>query len=186
MLPPESATSWNKFGKKTRGHLDQQALFNERFHYDKQTGKLFHRHPISTKAYMIAGTEITSENSTGYIRVRITSEGMNCEYSAHYVIWVMNYGEIEEDKQIDHIDHDRKNNRLENLRLVDIFGQRRNMSISKRNKSGKVGVRYDKVNCKWVAEIAGNWLGRFNTFEEAAAARESAEQQLGFHPNHGK
>lgn len=58
----------------------------------------------------------------------------------HRIIWEMHYGEIEVDKFIDHIDGDRTNNKLSNLRLVDRSGNARNQTARQDNTSGAVGV----------------------------------------------
>jgi hypothetical protein len=58
------------------------------------------------------------------------------------------------------------------------------------NTSGVMGVIYKSKANKWEARIAvggeTRYLGSFDTLEEASAARLAAEQERGFHPNHGK
>lgn len=92
---------------------------------------------------------------------------------------------------IDHIDQNKLNNTLENLRLASNREQSCNMPIPKTNMSGVVGVHFDKARQKYVAYIhdAGGkrkHLGRSVNFEEAAAMRKEAEKQYGYHENHGK
>lgn len=58
----------------------------------------------------------------------------------HRVIWEMHYGEIEQGKFIDHIDGDRTNNKLCNLRVVSRTGNARNCAPRQDNTSGTVGV----------------------------------------------
>lgn len=59
----------------------------------------------------------------------------------HRVIWEMHYGIIEQGKFIDHIDGDRTNNKLDNLRLVSRAGNARNCTPRYDNTSGTVGVK---------------------------------------------
>ena len=79
---------------------------------------------------------------------------------------------------VDHINHNRLDNRRENLRICS--PQENSMNAGKRhNSSGIMGVSWDKENNKWKAQIRINGrnknLGRFNTIEEAAEARRQAE-----------
>jgi hypothetical protein len=155
-----------------------QKEFLEKFQYNPETGKLYKHTSLGLK-------EVTS-GCQGYKRIRLNRKHYQIQYYAQEVIWIMLYGSVPDGYQIDHINHIRDDNRLNNLRLVTVQEQRQNMSLSKRNKSGRVGVRWDSINKKWSAEIAGDFLGRFSSFEEACSAREKAEQTRGFHPNHGK
>ncbi|MDB4312159.1 HNH endonuclease, partial [bacterium] len=92
--------------------------------------------------------------------------------------------------QIDHINHDRKDNRIDNLRLTTQLENTRNRSINKNNTSGVVGVTWDPLNCMWRSAIGlkGKWkhLGRFKKKEDAVLARREAEQFYNYHTNHGK
>lgn len=106
----------------------------------------------------------------------------------HRFIWVWHHGAIPPSHYIDHIDHNRSNNRIENLRLVIFAENYRNLSISKANTSGYVGV--SRHRNKWEAKLRAEGktihLGRFDTPQEAAAARHAANVIFGFHANHGK
>ena len=92
--------------------------------------------------------------------------------------------------QIDHLDHDRSNNRIENLRLVTHKENGRNISKKKNNTSGITGVRWNKARQKWVAQISinkkGIYLGLYNNLLDAVAARKRAEKFYGFYENNGK
>ncbi|HDD9014168.1 TPA: HNH endonuclease [Escherichia coli] len=108
---------------------------------------------------------------------------------AHRIIWEMFNGPIPEGHQIDHIWHDRLDNRIENLRLVTVTENNRNQSKFKTNKSGVTGVHWDKKRKKWVVTIWNNnkikYLGGFENIVDAIAVRKSAEMELGYHENHG-
>lgn len=111
-------------------------------------------------------------------------------HMVHRVIWEMHNGPIPDGHQIDHIDHDRTNNLLSNLRAVCVTTNNRNSSKRADNQSGATGVYWDSINNRWVASIRVNkrvvYLGRFQEFEDAAKARKLAESKYGFHENHGK
>ena len=106
---------------------------------------------------------------------------------AHRIIWKMQYGY--DPQHIDHINGNRADNRIENLRSVNRFENLRNMRIGKANTSGVMGVWVNKRGV-YVAEIYTDGkkksLGHFDTIEAAAQARKEAEVVYGFHRNHGK
>lgn len=131
-----------------------------------------------------AGREAFTAQKTGYQYGRIFDRG----YYAHRVIWAMAHGEWPKN-EIDHIDHDRGNNNLANLREATAQENRKNMSLPSDNTSGHIGVCWNKAAQKWQAQIkhAGKHqgLGRFNCITAAVLARKLAEKQFGFHENHG-
>jgi hypothetical protein len=83
---------------------------------------------------------------------------------------------------IDHIDNDRSNNRVENLRWCTFKENNYNMSIPKNNKSGYKGVSFDKKSNKWIARIGINnktyHLGSFSNKEDAIFARQKKANEL--------
>jgi hypothetical protein len=100
---------------------------------------------------------------------------------AHRVIWTMVHGSVP--GFIDHINGDKQDNRLCNLRCVSRSENARNRKTAVNNTSGYTGVHKDTRSGKWSASIG---LGYFDTLEEAAAARKKAEALLGYHANHGR
>tara|TARA_R100001230_G_C5689678_1_gene202493 strand:- start:3336 stop:3875 length:540 start_codon:yes stop_codon:yes gene_type:complete len=105
--------------------------------------------------------------------------------AAHRVVWALAYGAWPE-KFIDHINHDRADNRLSNLRLVSNQENCRNQRLGKSNVSGSVGVYWVPAENKWKAKIGHDHLGTFSSKSDAIAARKKAEASYGFHINHGK
>jgi hypothetical protein len=99
----------------------------------------------------------------------------------------MVYGD--EPQDIDHINGNRRDNRIANLRAVDRRENMRNARLRSNNTSGIVGVTFSRDRKKWVAQINDGKvrsLGRFDKFEDAVEARKAAERRAGFHPNHGR
>lgn len=102
---------------------------------------------------------------------------------AHRVAWAIYHGAWP-DRIVDHINHDKLDNRIQNLRLVTNSESARNKPLSPRNKSGVAGVQ--RVGNRWVVTISTTQLGSFRSFDDAVAARRAAEVEMGFHPNHGR
>ena len=84
-----------------------------------------------------------------------------------------------DDKVVDHIDHNRLNNKSSNLRVCSKHQNNMNTSLSRNSTSGVIGVHFNKQRNKWQAHITFNYkyihLGLFDTLEEAIEARKQAE-----------
>ena len=107
---------------------------------------------------------------------------------AHRVIWALVHGEWPA-ADVDHINGDRSDNRLANLRVVLHVVNTRNQRPRVNNTSGITGVTWDKAKKKWAAQISvygrNKLIGRFDNIEDAAQARRAAQRKYGFHENHG-
>jgi hypothetical protein len=152
------------------------------FRYDPDAGALYWAIRSSNAARM---DRPAGKLERGYWSVMVNGR----LYRAHRIIWAMHYGEWP-DGQVDHINHIRADNRIENLRVVPHLDNHRNMSLFKNNTTGIPGVRFDVRYGSWTARITVNYkqinLGSYKTKEEAIAARKKAEVEYGFHPNHGR
>lgn len=97
-------------------------------------------------------------------------------------------GETPDGMQIDHINHDRSDNRIQNLRMVTKISNGRNLTKKINNTSGVTGVSWYKSRGKWRVQIMVDrksmHIGYFSDFESAVAARISANERYGFHKNH--
>ena len=125
-----------------------------------------------------AGKEAFSGcNGYGYRRGRIFYQS----YLAHRVIWAMWHGSWPA-ADIDHINLDRSDNRISNLRAATRSENNYNTGPKSNNTSGYKGVSLRKDNSKWGAEIQVRGkrqrLGCFDTPEEAHAAYCAAAERL--------
>lgn len=130
---------------------------------------------------------LTANNGEGYK----TGTLLGARVKAHQVIWVMLHGSLpEKGKEIDHINGDRSDNRLENLRCVDKSDNSKNQKLCSRNQTGVSGVSWYKPTKKWLVRInvakKTKCLGYFDDFKEACEVRAQAEKENNYHKNHGK
>ena len=91
--------------------------------------------------------------------------------------------------EIDHIDGNGLNNKISNLRNVSRVENSKNQRKSTRNKSGVVGVCWDRTYNKWKASIRVNGVlhhvGQFKSLFDAVCASKQSELKYDFHRNHG-
>jgi len=149
---------------------------HEVFRYED--GKLYWR--TSPRRGIAVGSQAGSiDKSRGYRVIHLDSK----TYREHRVIFLMHHGYMPE-YDCDHINRDRADNRIENLREVSRSCNMRNASISSRNTSGVTGVSWDKNNEKWLAQIRAEGrsikIGRFEDFKDAVSARYEAEIKYGW------
>lgn len=105
----------------------------------------------------------------------------NSTWLVHRIIYYMVHGSIDDGMQVDHIDRDKTNNRIENLRLVTNTENQHNRNLHRNNVSGKSGVSYDKLTRCWHARIYHKGkeqsLGFFPRVNDAILARQEAERK---------
>lgn len=89
-----------------------------------------------------------------------------------------------ENQVIDHINQNKLDNRRENLRAVSCAINAQNISNRPANKSGCIGVYWNKNRKKWESRIECNGtrylLGCFDSKDEAIKARKNKEIELNF------
>jgi len=164
--------------------------------YEPETGKLFWKprarcwfkskrgHSVWNARY--SGTEaLAFKNGQGYGMGSV----LKCRHMiSHWAAWAITYGRYPEDN-IDHINGDRSDNRLCNIRAVTHAENQRNMKKNHRNKSGQVGVFWLAAPKRWWAYIGSGetreTIGYFVNKDDAIAARLKAQAKAGFHPLHG-
>lgn len=107
-------------------------------------------------------------------------------YRSHRVCWAIHHGYWP--SEIDHIDGNRSNNRISNLREVTRKQNSCNRKRRSDNTSGATGVRFSRGT--WKVRIHRNGrechVGSFKSKEEAIAAWRKAASLLEYHPNHGR
>ena len=121
-----------------------------------------------------------SVNKNGYRYVSCLGK----KYKVSHIVWEMHNptDKLNKGDQIDHINHNRADDRIENLRKTNNKGNSRNRALLTNNKSGYTGV-YWRATIRVDGEHIN--LGFFCALEEAVAVRKAAEAAYGFHENHG-
>lgn len=175
-------------------------MLREVLDYDPDTGRLVwkerapHQFPAGENTHpgvcqmwnkQRAGKEALTANINGYKVGAV----MTVRVYAHRVAWAIHYGEWPE-HDIDHINGDRGDNRIVNLRAAPRYENNRNRRMNRRNTSGVTGVHYAKTVGKWMASITVEGvkknLGMYDQKEDAISARQKAERDYGYHPRHGR
>ena len=160
------------------GYMIDYKLAHALFKYEPETGKLTWRvqtnaTPKDKEVGSLSGRK--KDYYTRYKNVSILGD----RYKAHRIIWLMQTGSWPE-KYIDHIDGDGLNNKWSNLREATPSENMANQKVRSDSTSGIKGVSYDKKRNMWYVYIdidkKRKHLGRFETLEEAAAARLAAEK----------
>lgn len=101
-------------------------------------------------------------------------------YAIHRLMWYVHNGPIPNNLEIDHINGNRQDNRLQNLRLATDQQNGMNRGLSIRNKSGHSGVYWNGKREKWTAKIRVSGrlidLGEYRQIGDAVNARKQAEE----------
>lgn len=143
--------------------MNTEQLFNL-LRYDPETGVF---------VWTINQKRAGGLNREGYRRIQIQHH----EYAEHRLAWLFAHGRWPSNL-IDHIDGDKANNALSNLRECTNAENQQN----RKQQIGSIGIRL--VRNKWEARIRVNHkryqIGTFDTKEEAQAAYCQAKQRL--HP----
>jgi hypothetical protein len=150
--------------------------FREVFAYNEEIGYLMRI--IPTAPMHKVAERVGYRHSKGYLSLKLDYKS----YQVHRVIWAIVHGKMPAG-EIDHINGDKQDNRLCNLR--DISKQMNQMNRphgpSRNNTSGHTGV-FPRSNGTYVALIGGakhrRHLGVFKSLDDAVAAHQAACAQM--------
>lgn len=121
-------------------------------------------------------------NIEGYLKGALWGKSL----SAHRVVWALHNHERPV-PEIDHINGDKTDNRIQNLRPVSRMQNCRNKRIQKNNTSGVSGI--SKVGRKWLARFTDKGkrvrVGVYSDILEAERALREAREARGYSPDHG-
>ena len=149
-----------------------QTLVQELFDY--RDGKLYWKFSVArnVKPGAFAGTVKVD----GYGSLKIKGK----QYLTHRIIFLYHHGYIPE--FLDHINTDKLDNRIENLREATKAQNNRNCGKRKDNTSGIKGVHWETATKKWIAKVSvgggfQKYLGRYDDIELAQLVVEEARDK---------
>ena len=147
-------------------------LLNELFYY--QDGFLFRKK--STQKNVFVGSKVGTVNTLGYSVVSIK----NKTYLIHRLIYWMLHGYCP--KYVDHIDGNKLNNKIENLRSATNQQNIFNQKIKKGSRSGYKNVIWDKRIKKWCVRFTINYktkyIGLYTNLEKAIEVAKETRAKL--------
>lgn len=156
---------------------------HELFEYDNRSGLIYRK---LSRGKPCDPRPALTKDKDGYVLVKADGR----MYKAHRLAWLIAKGAWPQ-QIIDHIDGDRSNNRIENLREVSASQNQYNRRVMCCAVGGLKGASYNRRDKKWQATIRvkgkSTYLGYFDTAEEAHLAYcEAAAKHFGEHFCDGK
>lgn len=154
--------------------MDDAALISvlkDSISYDPATGIFVYLKANNRKN---VGDLVGYLRNDGYYEVTFKSN----RYRLHRLAWLLTYGEMP-NKHIDHINGNRSDNRIVNLREATVSENLQNQKkATSRNKLGVLGVSYKKGAYEPKIKVNGKalYLGRFQSIEEASEAYLKAKR----------
>lgn len=147
-------------------------LSNFKYHDGKFYRIVWHGKPCVPKLVQ------TSKNNSGYKSVRISP---TCKVGLHVAIWAWANNKWPSGT-IDHIDQDKDNNWLYNLRDVSHTTNMRNIRLTTQNTSGHKNVSWNKSRNKWRVDFKVDKkqknFGFFKSIEEAINVAEQKRLEI--------
>lgn len=123
------------------------------------------------------GAKVGIVNKHGYVVIPLR----RVQFHAHRLAWAHYFGAFPTG-QIDHINGDKADNRIANLRLASPSQNKANTKAQKNNGHGSKGVFWSKKDGRWIARIQKSGirrsLGSFLSYDAAVSAYETAAREM--------
>jgi hypothetical protein len=152
--------------------LISQELLHEIFEY--RDGHLYWKNPINNK--IRSDRRAGNILDTGYLRVSLFGK----DFRVHRLIYLMFHGHLP--KILDHINGNKLDNRIENLRPATVSQNNSNSAKQKRNTSGIKNIYWNKQIKKWTVIIGVDkklkYFGSYNSIEEASEVAKQKRNEL--------
>ena len=141
-------------------------------YFDHKDGHLYWKKVMRFNKQYLVGREVGSIHATGYRHVT----WMGKIHKVHRLIFLLEHGYLP--KEIDHINGDRQDNRIENLREVTRSENQFNKAMCRSNTSGFRGVNWHKHSKSWVVRVCtkgkSKSIGYFDDLELAGLVADEA------------
>ena len=151
-------------------------VVNHFIKYEPETGFMYWK--LSASRYMKKGKMLSSRSEENYRIVKF----LGTSYKQHRLAWLLYYKVDPGSMLIDHIDGDKSNNKITNLRLVTHSQNRINTKMRKNNKTGVKGVHFCKRSNRYVASVTfkGKTIYRkyFDCLKSASEARDCVANKV--------
>jgi hypothetical protein len=161
--------------------------------YDSESGQFFfkkrERHLFKTQRAYVQWNHRYAEklagfvSCSGYVKISLFKKQMR----AHQLVILLFTGQWPTE-EIDHINGNRADNRLANLRVCGKKENVKNKRLLSNNSTGYHGISLcgSKYRAKGSIDNKQIHIGYFETLEAAVAARKNFESVNGYHANHGR
>ena len=140
---------------------------------DRKNGK--------SKRLTFAGCIVKYKNYKSW-RINLYYQNKSIVLKCSRIIFLLHKGYLAKNKNIDHIDGNPLNNRVENLREATDYENNQNSKLPKNNTSGIKGVYWDKKSKKWrvmmYAYGKNHYFGFFESYDEAVKVAMDARKKL--------
>lgn len=141
--------------------IDLEDYIKKHFKYDTITGTL-------SRDDRKGG--LGSKDKDGYLIIKVKGK----QFKYHRIVWLLNYGEFPK-TELDHIDRNKLNNKITNLRLADRTIQNNNKEVVINKDTNEEHIYYDKttkgLKAKYCVRKNGKTF-RFRSLEDAKRKRE--------------
>lgn len=149
--------------------LITQSDLKELLNYDCKTGIFTWS---KNRRGVIVNKPLGTDNGYGYLRITVLGKS----YYAHRLAWLYVHGEMPKE-QIDHINCNKSDNRICNLREVTAKeNQHYKKNAQKNSKSKVLGVSWHSKANKWQVHFMNKYVGIFNSIQDATIAYKKAKE----------
>ena len=153
--------------------------------YDPNTG--IFRWKVTTNNRAKVGSVAGTYTLKGYRQIKFNGKS----WRAGRLAWFYVHG-VEPTHAIDHINHIKDDDRIDNLRDATGTEQQRNLPLFSTNSTGHHNISWDKVNLRYKVSVrekgnkSSTTVGRFSSLKKAISARDVALSINNYHTNHGE
>lgn len=175
--------------------LQRCEYLTSRIEFDPDTGEMIWKPKDESESgasafnARFANKKAVSKNGNGYLQICFRLSGKDHRQVSHRFAWFVSNGKLP-DGFIDHINGNKHDNSIANLRDVTQSENMRNASLRSNNKSGIAGIHFAKARNKWVVQSVDSHgrhvhVGIFRELSDAKNALIEFRTNNGYTERHG-